>query len=61
MVVTQPGVHSMSLAQCMQYHYGWVPYGQANVASYQHLIQIASCSFNEVALQLRGVFLHRLE
>lgn len=38
-------------------HYGWVPYGQANVASYQHLIQIASCSFNEVAIQLGGVFL----
>lgn len=45
------------LAQCTQYHYGWVPYGQANVASYQHLIQIASCSFNEVALQLEGVCL----
>lgn len=44
------------LAQCTRYHYGWVPYGQANVASYQHLIQIASCSFNEVAIQLGGVF-----
>lgn len=29
----------------MQNHYGWVPYGWANVASYQHLIQIASCFF----------------
>lgn len=42
------------LAQCTRYHYGWVPYGRANVASYQHLIQIASCSFNEVAIQLGG-------
>lgn len=44
------------LAQCTQYLYGWVPYGRANVASYQRLIQIASCSFNEVAFQLGGMF-----
>lgn len=44
------------LAQCTEYLYRWVPYGRANVASYQHLIQIASCSFNEVAFQLGGLF-----
>lgn len=47
------------LAQCVQYHYGWVPYGRANVASYQNLIQIASCSFNVVAIQL-GVCLSEI-
>lgn len=48
--------YMVCLAQCTQYLYGWVPYGRANVASYQRLIQIASCSFNEVAFQLGGMF-----
>lgn len=50
------GEYMVCLAQCVQYHYGWVPYGQANVASYQNLIQIASCSFNVVAIQLGVCF-----
>lgn len=44
-----------SFARCTQSLYRLVPYERANVASYQHLIQIASCSFNEVALWLGGV------
>lgn len=48
--------YTARLPRCTRYHYGWVPYGRANVAPYQHLIQIASCSFNEVSIQLGGVF-----